>query len=74
MVKEWDDGSDDEPKKPKHGASGLPLTEFDCPTCGAHNPCDERVPEKGTEIRCNYCGLEFKVTPTGEGKFKFKEI
>ena len=72
MVKEWDDGEADEPKK-KPGAGGVPLTSFECPACTAHNPCDERVPEKGTEVRCNYCGLEFKVTLAGD-KFKFKEI
>ncbi len=48
-------------------------TEFECPNCSANNPYDDGF-RAGEEIRCFYCGLEFKVIDTGDGKFKLKEV
>lgn len=70
-LKDWGDDDD----APRGQASGKRLKDWDCPSCNAHNPTEEFVPEKkGVEIRCNYCGVEFKVTVTDEGRFKFKEF
>lgn len=66
----WDDDDDGGDKKAltKH------LKDWDCPQCNANNPSDEDVGKRGVEARCNYCGVEFKITVSDEGKWKFKEI
>ena len=47
--------------------------EFDCPTCNANNPYGDGF-KVGDEIRCFYCGTEFKVKVTDTGKLKLKEM
>ncbi len=67
-----DDDSDDDDRK---SAGGKKLKDWECPGCNANNPADEFVPvKKSVELRCNYCGVEFKVSLTEEGRFKFKEL
>ncbi len=46
--------------------------EFDCPICSANNPYDDGF-SSGDEIRCFYCGAEFKVKVNDSGKLKLKE-
>ena len=46
--------------------------DFDCPECNANNPWDDGF-GNGDEIRCFYCGLEFKVEVTDSGRLRFKE-
>lgn len=46
--------------------------EFDCPSCSANNPSEGFG--DGDEILCNYCGTEYEVKVTDEGKPKFKEM
>lgn len=70
-LKDWHDDDDDRPK----GVPGKKLKDWDCPACNANNPTEEFVPEtKAVEVRCNYCGVEYKVSLTDEGRFKFKEL
>jgi hypothetical protein len=45
--------------------------DFDCPDCSANNPYDDAFGD-GDEIRCYYCGQEFKVTVSEEGRLKLK--
>jgi transcription elongation factor Elf1 len=47
--------------------------DFDCPECNANNPYDEGF-GPGDEVRCFYCGMEYKVELTQEGKWRFREI
>ena len=47
--------------------------EFDCPTCNANNPYGDGF-KVGEEIRCFYCGTEYKVKVTDTGKLKLKEM
>lgn len=47
--------------------------EFDCPSCSANNPVDPPF-TNGTELLCNYCGIEWRALLTEEGKLRFKEI
>jgi len=49
------------------------FADFDCPGCNANNPYDERFGD-GDEIRCFYCGQEFRVTVTDGGRLQLKEI
>ncbi|NMO20194.1 hypothetical protein HPC49_49280 [Pyxidicoccus fallax] len=68
MASDFDDDDD------KGSSSGSRvLKEFDCPSCNANNPVDETFTDQD-EVRCNYCGSEFKVTITSEGRVKYKEV
>jgi hypothetical protein len=49
------------------------LREFDCPECSANNPYDDGFGD-GDDVRCYYCGLEFRVQVNAEGKLKFREL
>jgi hypothetical protein len=49
------------------------LTDFDCPACSANNPLDDPLSD-GVEVRCYFCGLEFKVSLGDDGRPTFKEI
>jgi transcription elongation factor Elf1 len=70
-INDWGGDDDDKPR----GPAGKRLKDWDCPSCNANNPTDEFVPEKkGIEMRCNYCGAEYRVTLTDEGRLKFKEL
>jgi hypothetical protein len=53
-------------------ASGRRLREFECPVCNANNPYDDGFGE-GDEVRCFYCGQEFKAFLTGVGRLKLRE-
>ena len=49
------------------------FNDFDCPSCSANNPTGEPF-GAGDEILCNYCGAEFRVKITDEGRLRLKEI
>ena len=61
---------DDDDKDMKAGANKR-RKEFDCPDCNANNPVDYG---DGDEVRCNYCGTEYKVIISDEGRVKFREV
>jgi DNA-directed RNA polymerase subunit RPC12/RpoP len=48
------------------------LKDFDCPSCSANNPYDDGIHD-GDEVRCYYCGEEFKAERNNEGLWKFRE-
>jgi hypothetical protein len=60
----------DEDEKASDAGPGLRRKDFDCPECTAHNPYDDGF-GPGDEVRCYYCGAEFKVVE-GDGKLKFR--
>lgn len=64
--------SEDEKEAQASGASTR-FKEFDCPSCNANNPADPPFGD-GDEVLCNYCGTEYKVKVTDEGKLRLKEI
>ena len=47
--------------------------DFDCPLCNANNPYDDGF-TMGEEIRCFYCGAEFRVSVNDNGRLKLKEV
>jgi hypothetical protein len=55
------------------GGSGRRFGDFDCPVCSANNPYDEKFGD-GDEIRCYYCGQEFRVRITDSGSLRLREI
>ncbi len=66
------DYDDDDMKEASNEGSGRRFSDFDCPDCNANNPHDGFG--DGDEIRCYYCGMEFKVQVTDEGRLKLKEL
>ncbi len=62
-----------EEQEEESGEGGKRRKEFDCPECNANNPYDDGF-GPGDEVRCFYCGLEFKVEVNAEGKWKFREL
>ena len=50
------------------------IKDFDCPECNANNPAHDEAIRAGDEVRCNYCGEEFKVFVSDEGKVKLKSL
>jgi hypothetical protein len=67
----WEDDDDE-----KKGGASLGLrrrfSEFDCPSCSANNPFDEFG--NGDEVRCSWCGLEFRALVDDEGALRLKEL
>jgi len=66
-----DQYEDDDDKPAEKG--GARAKEFNCPECSASNPYDDGFGD-GDEVRCYYCGLEFKAELRDDGKFKFREV
>jgi transcription elongation factor Elf1 len=68
-MSQWDGDDDDEGSTRRKGKKG---GDFDCPSCSAHNPVGDPLKE-GDEVLCNYCGTEFEVRLSSEGKVKLRE-
>ena len=49
------------------------FADFDCPACAANNPYDDRFGD-GDEIRCYYCGQEFRAAVSDAGRLRLKAI
>ena len=65
------DDDDDKPAGSDLGARRR-FSEFECPTCSAHNPFDEFG--NNDEVLCNWCGVQFKALVDDEGKLKLKDL
>ena len=48
------------------------FSDFDCPDCNANNPYDDSFGD-GDEVRCYYCGQEFKAEVNDSGRLRLKE-
>ena len=68
-----DQYEDEDDKSRRLTGTKATFKEFDCPSCSANNPCDPAF-GNGDEIMCNYCGCEYLVHVTDEGKAKLREI
>ncbi len=64
---------DDKSSSPDQAGEGRRFADFDCPECAANNPWDDGFGD-GDEIRCYYCGQEFKANVNDEGRLKLKAI
>lgn len=56
-----------------NGGSKRRFSDFDCPDCNANNPHGDGL-GNGDEVRCYYCGQEFRVMVDEEGKLRLKEL
>jgi hypothetical protein len=64
-------GYDPDEDDDKSDREGPTFKEFDCPGCNANNPCETPFGE-GSQIMCNYCGMEWDVIMR-DGKIRFRE-
>jgi hypothetical protein len=63
---------DDEPKRSaEEEGRGRRFSDFDCPECAANNPYDDGFGH-GDEVRCYYCGQEFKAEVNDSGKLRLR--
>jgi hypothetical protein len=68
-----DQYEEEDEKEDKSGGASSKFREFDCPSCNANNPCDPPFAD-GDELLCNYCGTQYHVRVTEEGRVKLKEV
>ncbi|HET7823767.1 MAG TPA: hypothetical protein VFK90_00475 [Anaeromyxobacter sp.] len=64
---------DDDERTPEDLGRDRRFGDFDCPDCNANNPYDDGFGD-GDEIRCYYCGQEFRVDVTDSGRLRLKAI
>jgi DNA-directed RNA polymerase subunit RPC12/RpoP len=64
---------DDDAKDDTLAGPGRRFGDFDCPECNANNPYDDKF-GGGDEIRCYYCGAEFLVVVTEEGRLRLRAL
>ncbi|MFZ5471222.1 MAG: hypothetical protein ACOZIN_17505 [Myxococcota bacterium] len=63
----------DESDEKEEAGGPRSFKEFDCPSCNANNPVGEPFSD-GDEVLCNYCGSEYRVIVSDEGRLRLKEI
>ena len=72
----YDPGYDDDEPAPRGGADAGRLRrfdDFDCPDCAANNPYGDGFGD-GDEVRCYYCGQEYRVDVSDSGRLRLKPI
>lgn len=47
--------------------------DFDCPDCAANNPYDDGFGD-GDDVRCFYCGQDFRAAVTEAGRLRLKSL
>ena len=70
-----DAGYDDDDRKgsPDADGQGRRFPDFDCPDCSANNPYDDTF-GNGDEVRCYYCGQEFKAEVSDSGRLRLRAL
>ena len=67
-------GDDDEVEAQGVGAgTARRFQDFDCPSCNANNPYDDGFGD-GDEVRCYYCGQEFRAEVNDSGRLRLKVV
>ncbi len=70
----YDAGYDDDEKGGgSDEGSARRFKDFDCPDCAANNPYDDGFGD-GDEIRCYYCGQEFRAQVDDSGRLRLRAI
>jgi hypothetical protein len=71
-----DHGYDDDDKVSAQGEDAgqdRRFKDFDCPDCAANNPYDDGFGH-GDEVRCYYCGQDFKADVSDSGRLKLRAV
>jgi hypothetical protein len=71
MNRDHDD--DDDPKGAEVLGRSRRFGDFDCPECNANNPYDDKFGH-GDEVRCYYCGQEFRADVNDDGRLRLKVV
>ncbi len=67
-----DDYDEDEGKaSPEELGRRRRFGDFDCPDCNANNPYDDGFGD-GDEVRCYYCGQEFRAEVNDSGRLRLR--
>ncbi len=64
---------DEGPKGGEDEGRARRFADFDCPDCNANNPYDDRFGH-GDEVRCYYCGQEYRVEVSDSGRLRLKAL
>jgi uncharacterized Zn-finger protein len=69
-----DFGFDDDDEKPTGAALGVKrkFTEFECPSCSAHNPLGDPFGNRD-EVFCGYCGQSYVAEVDEDGMLRLRE-
>ena len=62
----------DEDDAPREEGRRSRFREFECPACDAANPHDDGFGD-GDDVLCCYCGQEFRVVVSEDGRLKLRE-
>ncbi len=62
---------DDEPGSGAEAGRARRFDDFDCPDCAANNPYGDGFGD-GDDVRCYYCGQDFRATVTDAGRLRLK--
>lgn len=68
-----DEDFEDEKRPAEANSKDRRFGDFDCPSCNANNPYDDKFGD-GDEIRCYYCGGEFRALVDDTGRLRLKEV
>jgi DNA-directed RNA polymerase subunit RPC12/RpoP len=69
----FDPGYEEDEPKGGEEDQGRRFTDFDCPDCSANNPYDDSF-GNGDEVRCYYCGQEFRADVSDSGRLKLRAV
>jgi len=64
---------DDGKRRPEDEGRGRRFSDFDCPECSANNPYDDGFGH-GDEVRCYYCGQEFRAEVSESGRLRLRVV
>lgn len=64
---------EDDKADPELLGRGRRFGDFDCPDCSANNPYDDAFGD-GDEVRCYYCGQEFRAEVNDSGKLRLRVV
>lgn len=67
------DYEDDEPARGAEAGRTRRFEDFDCPDCAANNPYGDGFGD-GDDVRCYYCGQDFRARVTDAGRLKLKAL
>jgi hypothetical protein len=74
MTMPLDPGYDEDlPQEGEDAGRARRFGDFDCPDCAANNPWDDGFGD-GDEIRCFYCGQEFRAGVSDSGRLRLKAV
>jgi hypothetical protein len=69
----YDPGHDDDDIQTGDEGRTRRFGDFDCPDCNANNPHDDGFGD-GDEVRCYYCGQEFRALVSDQGRLRLKAV